>query len=199
THRLETIDFSGIVEALPARHHVTVGHRWPSRALRALMLWWRTAARVSAAAVRDRVRARRRERAFAAGVARGDVLVCLGAAWNDPGYGACIAAAKRRYGMRFAVLIHDIIPLAQPDVVDSKNIARFGRWFQHMIGVSDLVLTSSDHGRREIEGFAQRQGWRLPDVEVIRFGAGFRPRIGCGETSAALPSEFVLLVSTIDV
>lgn len=52
----------------------------------------------------------------------GDTIVSLGAAWGVPHYMKHMAQAKRRYGIKFSILIHDLIPIEYELLVDRQHV-----------------------------------------------------------------------------
>src|SRR5215472_18783646 len=67
--------------------------------------------RISKAAVRDLIDKAIRPHQFGQLACPGDIVVSLGASWGLPDYVKHMAAAKRKYGVRFAILIYDMIPI----------------------------------------------------------------------------------------
>jgi hypothetical protein len=63
--------------------------------------------RIAKTAVRDFVDMTVKPRRFAEVARPGDILISLGASWGLPDYAKHIAAAKARYGLRFAFRIYD--------------------------------------------------------------------------------------------
>lgn len=130
----------------------------------------------------------------------GDVLVGLGAGWSNAKYGASIANAKARYGLRFATLVHDIIPLSHPQFHIDRSNDEFRRWLEQVFSNADLIFTSSEYCRNQVIEYGNRQVVRVPPVETIPFGAAFAPTRADLETPAVKwPDRFVLLVATIEV
>jgi len=147
----------------------------------------------------DYLHGRRAERRFAARVAPGDVVVCLGLPWGSPDYGLRVAAAKRRYGVRFALLIHDVIPFTDPDLSHRTFMMGFRRGFQIAIGACDLVFVSSEFCRAAIDKLCRERGWPLARIARIPFGAGFAiEAAGAAVRPMEWPARFVLFVSSID-
>ena len=66
---------------------------------------------ISKTAVRDLVDMAVRPRRFGKVARAGDIVVSLGAPWGLPDYAKHMAAARARFGIRFAVLVHDMIPI----------------------------------------------------------------------------------------
>jgi hypothetical protein len=62
-------------------------------------------------AIRDLMVTWLRRNRFERLVRPGYIVVSLGAGWGIPGYMKHISEMKRRYGIRFAILVHDLIPI----------------------------------------------------------------------------------------
>ncbi|MGH6980636.1 MAG: glycosyltransferase [Stellaceae bacterium] len=145
---------------------------------------------------RDHVRRGRDARAIAGLIVPGDVLVCLGLPWKRADYGARIAAAKRRHGLRFVLLIHDVLPLTEPRFFAPAFIASFARWFDGAVPACDKILVGSAHVGDKVRSVCAARGLSLPPIERISFGAGFAVT-GAGSPPSFAPEPFVLYVSTI--
>jgi len=130
----------------------------------------------------------------------GDTIVSLGAAWGVPHYMKHIAQAKRRYGIKFSILIHDLIPIEYESFVDQQHVIQFRKWLEQAIPVADVVLTTSKHSRNALVKLAADAGWSLPRVEVVEPGSGLNDRL-LTETARPmdLPQRYVLFVSTIEI
>src|SRR6516225_10131851 len=63
---------------------------------------------ISKVAARDLIGTCLRTNRFAQLVRPGDIVVSLGASWGIPDYLKHIAAAKQCYGIKFAILVHDL-------------------------------------------------------------------------------------------
>lgn len=199
TARFEPIDYDRILAA-------SAGPEFGEAASRRLMERPRAVSRqiirflgrYPATLYHDYLQGRRAERRFAARVAPGDVVICLGLPWGTPDYGLRIAAAKRRYGVRFALLIHDVIPFTDLDLCQHKFAMGFRRWFQNVIGACDLVFVSSEFCRAAIDALCRERGWPLARIERIPFGAGFTVDAASDGATMEWPARFVLFVSSID-
>src|SRR5262245_44193601 len=130
----------------------------------------------------------------------GDVIVSLGASWGIPGYMKGIAEMKRRYGLKFAPLVHDLIPIKHESLVEPHHTVQFRDWLRAAIPVSDIVFTNSKHTRTALITFVADSGWRLPRVEALEMGSGFRDPLTAGKQATInLPPRYVLFVSTIEL
>jgi glycosyltransferase involved in cell wall biosynthesis len=163
--------------------------------------------RIAMTVVRDVLAVALRPRDFAKAVRSGDMVVSLGAAWGVPGYARRIAAAKRRYRIGFAVMVHDMIPVENGDLVERHHAVQFRRWLAEMAPNADVILTISNYSRQALLQFAAGARWRMPRVEVIRLGGEWsplpgrrsrRPGSNPGE-KMPLPEQYVLVVSTIEI
>lgn len=135
----------------------------------------------------------------------GDVLVSLGAPWGAPNYTARIARAKARHGLRYAFLIHDLIPIENASLVEERHVREFDQWLKSALPLADMVLTVSKYSCGALLAQAGAAGWRLPRVAALIPGTGFSERQLAGESSAEaaamrpFPARFVLFVSTIEI
>jgi glycosyltransferase involved in cell wall biosynthesis len=162
----------------------------------------RSAVRYAMPLVRDRRSARAGGPSFESRCRPGDTLVCLSDFWFNPRYARHVAAAKRAYGLRFALLIHDLAPILVPEHFPPQDAAKFARSISTMVELSDLVFVCSDYSRAALLDFARRHDLPAPAVAALRFGAGFRKR-GAGKDATPAMLEqvaprFVLFVSTIE-
>ena len=156
--------------------------------------------RISKTAVRDLVDMAVRPRRFAELARPGDIVISPGASWGLPGYAKHMAAAKARYGLRFAVLIHDMIPIENGTLVERRHAVQFRKWLQETLPNSDAILTISKYSRQALLEFAAAAGWPAPHVDVVRLGGGLSPRSSNGGCRKIyLPERYVLFVSTIEI
>jgi len=156
------------------------------------------------AAARDFIGTLFRTNRFEQFVRPGDVIVSLGASWGIPNYMKYIAEMKRYYGIKFAPLVHDLIPIKHESLVEPHHTVQFRDWLRAAIPVSDIVFTNSKHTRTALVTFVAESGWPLPPrVEALEMGSGFRdtldPLTAGTQTRISLPPRYVLYVSTIEL
>ena len=129
----------------------------------------------------------------------GDMIISLGAGWGIPGYIKSIADLKRCYGIKFSMLVHDLIPIQYESLVEPRHTVQFRSWLQEAIAAADIVFTNSNYTRTALVEFASKSGWRLPCVEVLQLGSGLVDRLAArDQTTITLPARYVLFVSTIE-
>jgi glycosyltransferase involved in cell wall biosynthesis len=151
-------------------------------------------------AIRDLIDMTILRRPFDRQVRPGDIVVSLGASWGFPRYMKYIAQAKRRYGIRFAMLVHDTIPIENESFVEPRHVLKFRTWLQEAMANADTALAVSNYSRDTLFALAAGAGWPLPRLEVLGPGAGFCKRPIAGERmTISLPKRYVLFVSTIEI
>jgi glycosyltransferase involved in cell wall biosynthesis len=164
--------------------------------------------RIARTAVRDLVDRAVRPRDFELAVRPGDIVVTLGASWGMPGYSRHIAAAKEHFGVRFAVLVYDMIPIENEDLVEQHHALQFRKWLAEMVPIADIVLTISQYSRWALTEFAAAARFPMPHVDVIRLGGESSPQAVARRSRPAgtnphekmyLPGRYVLFVSTIEI
>jgi FkbM family methyltransferase len=126
----------------------------------------------------------------------GDHVLFAGAVWTWT-Y-VSLLKRLRAHGVRFSVLLHDLIPIEHRDLVDFEHAQSFARWLQLVIAESELVFTSSESVRSVLYQWAIAEGLapRNP-VRVIRFGNSVQ-RFSQPEAVPLVTGRFVLCVGTID-
>src|SRR5262249_13290774 len=132
--------------------------------------------RISKTAVRDFIDMAARRRRFEQFARPGDIVISPGAAWGVPDYAKHMAAAKARYAIRLAILVHDMIPIENGALVEGQHAVQFRRWLEETLPRADTILTISNYSRRALLDFAAVAGWTLPRVDVVRLGEGFSRR-----------------------
>jgi len=156
--------------------------------------------RISKTAIRDLIEIAIRPRRFGQLARPGDVVVSLGASWGFPDYMKHIAAAKRRYGIGFAIMIYDMIPIENETLVEKQHVLQFRKWLQETISNVNLVLTISKYSRHALIEFAAATGQCLPRVEVVGLGADLSQQpIAGSRRKLCFPQQYVLFVSTIEI
>jgi glycosyltransferase involved in cell wall biosynthesis len=144
---------------------------------------------------------------FASAARPGDILAALGAPWVEPEYGVYIERVKRDKGLRFALLIYDIIPLRRPEWYDVRLTKRFRVWLADTLPLADMVLTISTATAADVTGYARNKGLPLRAVATpIPIGTGFKKSYAAqrrspdGIVSSRLPApnSYALIVSTIE-
>jgi glycosyltransferase involved in cell wall biosynthesis len=132
----------------------------------------------------------------------GDVLVVLGSPWSQTGYAARLAPMRARHGMRFALLVHDIIPVRRPEWCDAGLVRDFMAWFDAMLPLCDHIFANSRYTAGDVERFAEERHLAIPrPVTALPIGTSFTA-FGppAGTLRAGLPAAggYVLFVSTIE-
>ena len=149
-------------------------------------------------AVRDFVKTWLQPNRFGELLQYGDMIISLGAGWGIPGYIRSIADVKRCYGVKFSMLVHDLIPIRYESLVEPRHTVQFRSWLQEAIAVADIVFTNSNYTRTALVEVASKSGWRLPCVEVLQLGTGLAGRLAARHQATTLPARYVLFVSTIE-
>jgi glycosyltransferase involved in cell wall biosynthesis len=137
-------------------------------------------------------------RRFFDSVQPGDIILALGGSWTHTRFGQSLRTLKARYGVRFAILIHDVLPISHPQFVAAKHTPNFERWLDDMRATWDFVLTPSQASADLLTAHLLKIGAPVPPIRPIPFGFGF--------SNAADPAEspietepYVLFVSTFDI
>ncbi|ATJ91029.1 MULTISPECIES: glycosyltransferase family 4 protein [Acetobacter] len=133
----------------------------------------------------------------------GDVVLTLGASWTHAAYGALLQRSKERYGVRAAVLVHDLVPLLWPEWCRPGLPSVFRRWYAAVLPECDVIFANSEATRQDVLAYAAQhaQTVRAP-VITLPMGSGFvtntaRPTAEEARLVAGL-GAYVLCVGTLE-
>jgi glycosyltransferase involved in cell wall biosynthesis len=134
----------------------------------------------------------------------GDNLVVLGSPWAHADYASTVRWARDDLRMRFALLIHDLIPLRRPEWCDRFLILAFANWHRAVLPLADAVFSNSLATAADITAWTQENNIPLArPVRPLPIGTGLHlPLAATQEIAAgtALPAHrtYALFVSTIE-
>jgi glycosyltransferase involved in cell wall biosynthesis len=137
---------------------------------------------------------------WAARVQKGDYFLALGAPWADPGYADFVRYISSKYGVRFGIMIYDLIPIVRPEFCDQTLTTALERFLRSAIPLADVIFAISHATGLDIVKWAAKEKIQLRSPpQVVPIGTGFRRP----EPAPALPDglvagEYVLFVSTIE-
>src|ERR1700761_3488746 len=149
-----------------------------------------------------------RQMDFSVDAAAGDVVLVLGSPWFHPDYPGLIRTLRKKHGLRFAMLVYDLIPLRRPEWCDSGLVRLFRDWFVPMLPLCDHVFAISKATARDVEAYMMEAGVVLPQgVVPIPLGthlggmtspAANAPAIVASGRALPAPGSYALIVSTIE-
>lgn len=128
----------------------------------------------------------------------GDVFVALGAPWASPDSELVLQKTKR-LGLRFALLIYDLIPVMRPEFCVTGLEHHFDQFLRSHLPVADFIFAISKAAADDVAAYAARE--KLPLVtepRPISIGTEIG-KVVPGELPEGLePQHYVLFVSTIE-
>lgn len=131
--------------------------------------------------------------------AAGDILLMPGVALAHLDYAGLIERLCKARGLRFAVLLHDLIPVRRPEWCDRSAVAGFRRWIDGVLPLCDVVFAVSRATAADVEAYAREHAIRLPGpVLTLPLGNGLRHPVGTRTPRLPPPGSYALFVSTID-
>jgi glycosyltransferase involved in cell wall biosynthesis len=107
--------------------------------------------------------------------APGDVLFLADASWNYPVWSAAVRA--RRAGAQVVTMVHDLIPVRQPEFTAPLTTIAFRKWVRRMMPCSDGVLCNSNATETELHQYAAEFGISLPRTADFRLGCDPAPAV----------------------
>jgi glycosyltransferase involved in cell wall biosynthesis len=136
---------------------------------------------------------------FADVAAPGDIMLMLGAAWSHPDYAGLINRQCKANGMRFALLVYDLIPVRRPEWSDGVVVRTFRKWICGLLPLCDSVFAISHATALDVESFALAQGIRLPGpVVTVPLGSELREPPGIRSPRLPATGSYALIVSTVE-
>ena len=131
------------------------------------------------------------------------VLCLLGAAWVQRDYFRNVLALKRRYGTKFAMLVHDLIPIYARETCDQGTAQVFESFFLRAMRHVDQYLCVSENTAKDLRNYLTGHRARIPQITVTRLGGSFSEFLSdtgaeAPDENEIIPERFVLFVSTIE-
>jgi glycosyltransferase involved in cell wall biosynthesis len=137
----------------------------------------------------------------------GDILASFGSPWIKLNYNFYTEKAVRTRGLRFALLIYDVIPLRRPEWCDAGLTSVFQAWLDVALPMADTILTISMASAGEVAEYARNANLTLRATPLpIPIGTGFKKSDAVWQNSPGsivlnrlpVPNSYVLMVSTIE-
>jgi glycosyltransferase involved in cell wall biosynthesis len=129
----------------------------------------------------------------------GDVLCCLGAPWESR-YGSLLHDLKARIGLKFALLVYDLIPVLRREFVNRRFTEIFASFMRAHLPIADHILTISKATSADLEAWSRRDGIDLLAApRPIPVGADFGAAPHGALPAGLIPGDYVLFVSTIEI
>jgi glycosyltransferase involved in cell wall biosynthesis len=131
------------------------------------------------------------------------VLCLLGAAWVQQDYIHRVLALKRRFGVRFVMMVNDLIPIYARDTCDQDTARVFEDFMRRALRHADHILALSENTAADVRRYLSTL--RLPErpITVTQTGSSFMEFLPSatqltGTELRDLPERFVLFVATIE-
>ena len=130
----------------------------------------------------------------------GDVLASFGSPWSLPDYPGLVARTLDGSGLRYAILIYDLIPVIRPEYCDAALVRMFTAYAEGCLPQAEAVLAISEATVRDTIAWSRRQGLSLRATpRAIPIGTGFSHATPAPVLPAGLaPGGYALFVSTIE-
>jgi glycosyltransferase involved in cell wall biosynthesis len=134
---------------------------------------------------------------------RPSVLCLLGAAWVHQDYIHRVLALKRRFGTRFVMTVHDLIPIYARETCDQDTSVVFEEFMRRALKHADHILAVSESTANDVQRYCSSLQIPTPAITVTKNGSSFTEFLPTGQDSGEisvgeLPERFVLFVATIE-
>ncbi|MCH4091491.1 glycosyltransferase family 4 protein [Acetobacter sp.] len=131
----------------------------------------------------------------------GDVFLVPGSPWNFADYARTVRWLRDSRRMTFGLLIHDMIPVFNPEWCDRGVIANFTIWHRTVLPLADHVFTTSAATARDVQKYARQERMSLlSEPAPIGIGAPLPRSAPASDRPTRLPppDSYVLFVSTLE-
>ncbi|WP_051418245.1 glycosyltransferase family protein, partial [Roseomonas gilardii] len=103
----------------------------------------------------------------------GDSLLVLGSPWFINDYAQTVRWLRDDLRMRFALLIHDLIPIRRPEWCDRGVIISFIAWHRGVLPLADQIFANSRATAGDVTRWVREIGLDLPrPVRAVPMGTG---------------------------
>ena len=138
----------------------------------------------------------------------GSTLLNLGSSWWLQNYFVGVRFAKAKFGILYVPFIHDLIPMAMPELCVAELRNNFEEWIESVFTHADFFLVNSQNTLSDLK-IAARKAGVTRETAVITLDADFRTAPtdagddeqdtdGLLESFGLARGHFVLFVSTIE-
>ena len=131
------------------------------------------------------------------------VLCLLGAAWVHQDYIHRVLALKRRFGTRFVMTVHDLIPIYARETCDQDTARVFEGFMRRALPHTDHILSVSENTAKDLRLYLKSLQIPEPPITITRNGSSFADFLSQSGAKGDLraddiPNRFVLFVATIE-
>jgi len=127
-----------------------------------------------------------------------DVIVSVGIDWEHK-EATAISELKRRYGFRYVVMCHDLIPVMFPAFFPEHVAGRFLRHWMVMFATADRVLVNSRRVESDIREYCHKAGIDVGEIVLVQPGCDLVDYDPASALPIGLePGKFALFVGTIE-
>lgn len=128
----------------------------------------------------------------------GDVILSTGSDWTNKD-AVAILALKRKFGFRYAVMCHDIIPLILPQHFLANVVDAFRQYWNIMFTSADMILVYSQCTAHDVKSYCDRNSLPLSTLRLVQLGCdAIHRKIEITLPDGLERDRFVLYVSTIE-
>ena len=129
-----------------------------------------------------------------------DVVICPGSGWEVPEGSEICWKVKKEMGFRMVYLLYDTIPIKFPHFYGPGFAAYYAHWITNTLWTADLVVTISEHSRKDFRAFAEAQSIPCPPIEVVRWVRTCIISAAAEEPPPqVIDAPFVLSVGTLEI
>ncbi len=137
---------------------------------------------------------------LAKAVRPGDFILALGSPWSNPNLAERKARFRAENGLKFGIMLYDLIPIARPEFCNRTLVSSFDRFLRASLPLSDISFAISQATAKDVAARTKKLGIGMPGhIHVLPIGTGFTPtKEGAPLPEGLTDGSYVLFVSTIE-
>jgi glycosyltransferase involved in cell wall biosynthesis len=135
----------------------------------------------------------------AANFSKGDVVILIGAGWNEDIVLRKLCEIKSSVGIKISQHINDILPIYQPQLFADELPKKFTPYVYQAVKNVDIITVISEATKRDLLIFCKENKLTSPVIKVIRLGDDSKSNKA--ERPANIPGDcrFILSVGTFEI
>ena len=103
----------------------------------------------------------------------GDVVFISWGDWWDENFLRMLEEGVADYKIKIVPVIHDVLPFTQTPQFSGHSTDSLMEYCRRIVSISSLTLCVSQSTKRDLEGWFEKQGVKMPHMEVFRLGEDF--------------------------
>ncbi len=129
----------------------------------------------------------------------GDIVVVIGAGWNDAGSLERLCELRSSRGISLVQHINDVLPVYQPHLFADSLPKVFNPYIEKVVQNADIITVISEATKRDTSIFCKERAIPSPTIAVVRLGEDVHSARPEKPADFPLHDGFILSVGTFEI